>query len=169
MTKSMISKHFDLPLTTLHDWEKESSRKHNLYQFLMAIDEVTLTRVLHQEKSHRIFHILNKNIAQNEHYSFDEIRQAFLKDDYNSATKREQVIYAKFFKECDVEDLESFVELFQVSKRAVKKIYTQIPERSFTGVSKVWDRRFRLKHINNIEKVDKELPLALQQILKKRA
>ena len=166
----MISDIFDLPVTTLNDWEKKNSRKNRLYTFLMAMDEETITQQFAKKQSHRIFHILNRNIAKEEHYAFDEIRQAFLKDDYSNATKREQTIYAKFFKECDVEDLESFVKLFNVSKRAIKKIYRQIPERSFSGVSKTWDKRFRLKHINNVEKrEDEKVPLALQNILKKRA
>ncbi len=170
MTKAIISDIFDLPVTTLNDWEKKSSRKNRLYRFLMAVDEKTVNSELHRKKSHRIFHILNRNIAKKEHYTFEEIREAFLENDYTKATKREQTIYAKFFKECDVEDLETFVEIFNVSKRAVKKIYIQIPERSFVGVSKTWDKRFRLKHINNVAKIeDDKIPLALQDILKKRA
>jgi hypothetical protein len=51
----------------------------------------------------------------------------------------------------------------------VKSIYKQIPERSFKGVSEVWDKRFRLKALDTeILQLSNNIPSALQAILQKR-
>ena len=170
MTKTEISNMFDLPVSTLNDWEKKSSRKNKLYHFLRTLDKESIEKQNRQKREHRIFHILNKNIPKEEQYTFDEIREAFLKDDYSKATMRERIVYAKFFKECDVDDLKSFEETFHASKRQIKKIYQQIPERSLRGVAQVWDRRFRLKHLlgNWGQTEQHTLPPALQKVLSRR-
>ena len=47
-----------------------------------------------------------------------------------------------------MDDLEDLEKNFHISKRDVKTIYKQIPERSFKWVSEVWDKRFRLKALH---------------------
>ena len=145
MTKNEINEVFGIPLTTLYDWEKEGHSKNKLYEFLSNIDEKVVNKAINKkEKTHRIFHILNKNITENYRYTSEEIKKAFSKKNYNLATKREKIIYSRFFKECDEEDLIDLEKTFHVSKRNIKLIYQDIPERAFPGVSKVWDKRFRI-------------------------
>lgn len=150
MTKNDINEVFDIPLTTLYDWEKEEHGKHKLYKLLSNIDKEAANKTINKKKeTHRIFHILNKNITQDHRYSSEEIKRAFSKKDYSLATPREKIIYSRFFKECDVEDLIDLEKTFHVSKRNIKLIYKDIPERAFTGVSKVWDKRFRISSKEN--------------------
>ena len=171
MTKIQINKIFDIPIATLNEWQKVSSKKHKLYSFLIKSNEVLINKVINTHQTHRLFHILNRNISKKEHYSYDEIQNAFLKDDYNKASNKEQIIYSKFFKECDVDDLESLCECFEVSKQNIKKIYISSPYRRLKGVAKVWDKRFRLKHTNDISKsiYANSTPTALEYILQKRS
>ena len=169
MTKKEISKLFDLPLSTLNDWDKETNRKHKLFQFLSSIEFENIDKFSKPKKNHRLFHILNRNIDKNSHFTYDEIKNAFTHTDYQEATQREKIIYSKFFKECDVEDLEDLEKNFHISKRDVKSIYKQIPERSFKGVSDIWDKRFRLKALSNeVLQPSNNLPSALQAILQRR-
>ena len=145
MTKNEITEVFEIPLTTLYDWEKEGHSKNKLYTLLSHLNkEVAHSTVHKQEETHRIFHILNKNIAKEYRYTKEEIKQAFSKNDYSLATQREKIIYSRFFKECDAEDLISLEKTFKVSKRDIKLLYKDIPERAFSGVAKVWDKRFRI-------------------------
>jgi len=145
MTKNEISEVFGIALTTLYDWEKEEHGKHKLYKLLSNIDKEVANKTINKkEETHRIFHILNKNITKDHRYSSEEIKRAFSKKDYSLATPREKIIYSRFFKECDEEDLIDLEKTFHVSKRNIKLIYKDIPERAFTGVSKVWDKRFRI-------------------------
>jgi len=81
-------------------------------------------------------------------FTYEDIQIAFLKDNYSNATPKEKIIYSKFFKECDVDDLESLIKNFELSKQTIKKLYTTLPERQLTGVAKIWDKRFRLKSPN---------------------
>jgi len=149
MTKNEIVEVFDIPLTTLYDWEKEGHSKNKLYKLLSHINKkVACSTINEQEETHRIFHILNKNIAKEYKYTREEIKSAFTKKDYNLATPREKIIYSRFFKECDEEDLISLEKTFNVSKRNIKLIYKDLPERAFSGVSKVWDKRFRMSARN---------------------
>jgi len=156
MTKNEITEVFDIPLTTLYDWEKEDHSKNKLYTFLSHINKkVAYSTINKIENTHRIFHILNKNIAKEYRYTREEIKKAFSQKNYSLATQREKIIYSRFFKECDEEDLISLEKTFQVSKRDIKHIYKDIPERAFPGVSKVWDKRFRMpskKSTNHISK-----------------
>ena len=169
MTKKEISKTFNLPLSTLNDWDKETSRKHKLFQFLSSIDFEDLDNFAQTKKNHRLLHILNRNIDESEHFTYDEIKNAFSHTNYQEATQREKIIYSKFFKECDTDDLEDLEKVFLISKRDVKAIYKQIPERSFKGVFEVWDKRFRLKSLNTeVLKSSNNIPLALQEILQGR-
>jgi len=169
MTKKEISTIFDLPLSTLNDWDKETNRKHKLFQFLSNIEVNDLNKFSKTKQSHRLLHILNRNIDENRHFSYDEIKNAFNRTNYEEATQREKIIYSKFFKECDVDDLEDLEKVFHVSKRDVKTIYKQIPERSFKGVSEVWDKRFRLKAVDTETlQPTNNIPSALQAILHRR-
>jgi len=169
MTKKEISKLFDLPLSTLNDWDKEINRKHKLFQFLSSIEFDDLDKFSKTKKSHRLFHILNRNIDENKYFTHDEIKEAFAHTHYKESTQREKIIYSKFFKECDVNDLEDLEKVFHISKRDVKSIYKQIPERSLKGVSEVWDKRFRLKSLNTeVLQVSNNIPSALQEILQRR-
>ncbi|MDQ7060656.1 MAG: hypothetical protein Q9M43_05790 [Sulfurimonas sp.] len=170
MTKKEISKTFDLPISTLNDWDKEQSRKNKLFQFLKNIKLEDTQKNLKKKKTHRIFHILNRNIENDKKFTYDEVRNAFIQTNYDDATQREKIVYSKFFKECDVSDLEDFEKVFHVSKRDIKTIYKQIPERMFKGVSEIWDKRFRLQSIvTNIPLKTNNIPLALQSILEKRS
>ena len=170
MTKKEISKTFDLPISTLNDWDKEESRKNKLFQFLQNIKLEDTQKNLKKKKTHRIFHILNRNIENDKKFTYDEVRNAFIQTDYDEATQREKIVYSKFFKECDVSDLEDFEKVFHVSKRDIKTIYKQIPERMFKGVAEIWDKRFRLQSIvTSIPLRTNNIPLALQNILEKRS
>ncbi len=147
MTKKEITEVFDIPLSTLYDWEKEGHSKNKLYKLLSHLNKKMIHATIDKpEETHRIFHILNKNIAKEYKYTKEEIQKAFLKKDYSLATQREKIIYSRFFKECDVEDLLSLEKTFHVSKRNIKRIYKDLPERAFPGVAKVWDKRFRIPH-----------------------
>jgi len=170
MTKKEISKIFDLPISTLNDWDKEESRKNKLFQFLQNIKLEDTQKNLKKKNTHRIFHILNRNIDKDKKFTYDEVRNAFIQTDYNDASQREKIVYSKFFKECDVSDLENFEKVFHVSKRDIKTIYKQIPERMFKGVAEIWDKRFRLQSIvTSIPVRTNNIPLALQNILEKRS
>jgi len=168
MTKTEASRILDIPLSTLNDWEKLDSNRHTLYKFIINSDKNEVKNKLTNKKSHRIFHILNRNINDRFHYSFNDIQKAFLKDNYNKATNRERIIYSKFFKECDPDDLESLISVFGVSIRTIKQLYLTLPERKIVGIAKVWDRRFRVKHLIQERKRTNKVPTALQQILKRR-
>jgi hypothetical protein len=169
MTKIEINDIFDIPISTLNEWKKPSSKKHKLYSFLIKYDKQYIDKVTNTHQTHRLFHILNRNIDKTQQYSYDEIQSAFLKEDYNAATQREQLIFSKFFKECDSEDLDSLSSSFEVSKRNIKKIYSSSPQRKLKGVSRVWDKRFRLKHFDtNISDISQSTPSALQLILNRR-
>ena len=169
MTNKEISKIFEISLSTINDWQKEDSNRYKLYQFLHATNVKDVRAIRSQQKDHRLFHILNRNIEQASIYSVKEVKKAFSHKNYNNASLREQVIYSKFFKECDVEDLATLLALLNISIRDVKQIYTSSPLRKFKGVREIWDRRFRIKlektqdtAMNNV------IPSALSLILKKR-
>ena len=169
MTKKEISNIFDLPLSTLNDWDKETNRKHKLFQFLSGIEFDDINKFSKTKKSHRLFHILNRNIDKNKYFTYNEIKDAFTHTNYQKATQREKIIYSKFFKECDTDDLDDLEKVFHVSKRDVKSIYKQIPERLFKGVSEIWDKRFRLKALDtDILQPSNNIPSALQAILQRR-
>ena len=168
MTAKEIYENFDIPISTLNDWQKSESRKHKLYSFLIKADIQDIDKIINSGKSNRVFQILNKNIEKQNQYQYEEIQRAFLKKEYSQATQREQVLYAKFFKEFDQEDLEELCRYFEVNKRDIKKLYVSSPYRELKGVAKVWDRRFRLKHTKSDKKSITTPPLALQQILSKR-
>lgn len=163
MTKSEISDTLDIPLTTLYDWEKEGHPKNKLYRHLSNTNKSVAKSTIQKKKdTHRILHILNRNITDKHKYTREEIKIAFTKKDYSLATQREKVIYSRFFKECDKEDLRDLVKIFHVSTRDIKLLYTDIPERAFPGVAKVWDRRFRINdkvntvaNVSTSQKVDR--------------
>ncbi len=170
MTKHEISTYFDIPVSTLSDWRNTQNRKYKLFLFLENIDLSNIDKLLSKNKSHRIFHILNRNIDKSYAYTFDEIKNAFSKNNYNEATQREHIIYSKFFKECDINDLDTLITTFNISKRNIKRIYESSPLRTLKGVAKVWDSRFRLKHINppKQEASSTHIPKALEHLINKR-
>lgn len=168
MTQTQISKYLDIPLTTLHDWKKEDSSRKKLYQLLINLEEQEVVSKLKKKTNHRFFHILNRNVNDNSKSSFDEIKNAFGKKDYHSATIKEQTIYAKFFREIEVDELENFTKVFNISKRDIKSIYITSPFRNISGVAKNWDRRFRLKHFDIDVEDKKSVPSALQNILNRK-
>ena len=168
MTKAEASRILDIPLSTLNDWEKSDSNRNTLYKFIITSDKNDVENKLNNNKSHRIFHILNRNVNATFNYTFNEIQKAFSKNNYNKATNRECIIYSKFFKECDVDDLESLISVFGISIRIIKQLYLTLPERKIIGVARVWDKRFRVKHLTHEQKRTNKVPSALQHILKKR-
>lgn len=171
MTKAEIHDTFDIPISTLNEWQKPNSRKHKLYSFLIKSEKNYIDKVSSKKKTHRLFHILNRNIDKKYAYTYEEIQSAFSKDNYVNADEREQLIYSKFFKEFESDDLEDLCKYFEVSKRDIKQIYSSSPYRRLKGVAQVWDKRFRLKHVsaNNINIASNSTPSALQLILNKRA
>lgn len=168
MTQIEISKYLDIPLTTLNDWKKEDNNRNKLYQLLINLDKNEVENKFNKKTNHRFFHILNRNINDETKFTFEDIKKAFSKNDYNDATIKEQSIYAKFFKELEVEELDDFVKTFNVSKRDIKQIYISSPFRNLAGVAKVWDKRFRLKHLPTNVESRQILPSALQNILNKK-
>ena len=170
MTKQEISKLFEIPISTLNDWQKENSNRHKLYQFLNQFDVRNTTKILAEKKNHRIFHILNRNIDKAEAFSVTDIKVAFSHDNYTNASEKEHIIYSKFFKECDEEDLTNLIKQFNLSIRNIKKIYLTSPLRKLKGVADIWDKRFRLQplEVSIQSSNDTSIPIALQQILAKR-
>lgn len=146
MTKSEASRILNIPLSTLNDWDNSTHSKNTLFRFIIASDLKDVENKLSTNKSHRLFHILNRNSTQ-ENYTYHDIQTAFSKNDYANATQKEKIIYAKFFKECDVDDLDSLIVTFGLSKQTIKKLYSTLPERQLSGVAKIWDKRFRLKSL----------------------
>ncbi|UTJ05586.1 hypothetical protein [Arcobacter roscoffensis] len=169
MTQTETSKYLDIPLTTLNDWKKEDSNRYKLYQLLISLDKSDVVQKLNKKVNHRVFSILNRNIDDNSKSTFDEIRKAFSKKDYHAGTIKEQTIYSKFFKELEVNELEDFVNTFNVSKRDIKSIYISSPFRNLSGVAKNWDKRFRLKHLPLQKEHNKNVPSGLQSILNKKS
>jgi hypothetical protein len=170
MTKKEISRLFDIPLSTVNDWQKEDSTRHKLYEFLRAVSKKEYQSIKLQQKNHRLLHILNRNIDKKNAYGVKDIKRAFLQTDFNEASDSQQVIYSKFFKECDSDDLKSLVELFDLSIRDIKKIYISSPLRKLKGVREVWDKRFRIKSNDSSAFLsnDNNIPAALAHVLEKR-
>ncbi|NQY23624.1 MAG: hypothetical protein HRT41_06295 [Campylobacteraceae bacterium] len=168
MTQVEISKYLEIPLTTLNDWKKEDSNRNKLYQLLIHLDKKELQNISEKKVTHRFFHILNRNIDEHFKFTYSDIKKAFNKSKYDDASIKEQSIYSKFFKELSPDELEEFISTFDISKRDVKNIYITSPFRSLTGVAKSWDKRFRLKHLPLNGDNENIVPLALQNILKRK-
>ncbi|MDF1879032.1 hypothetical protein JHD46_05185 [Sulfurimonas sp. SAG-AH-194-C20] len=169
MTNKEISKLFEIPLSTINDWQKQDSNRYKLYQFLHASNMKDATDITTQQKNHRLLHILNRNIDKKNAYSIKEIENAFSRCEYASGSQREQVIYSKFFKECDTEDLSSLQSLLNISVRNVKQIYLSSPLRKLRGVRNIWDKRFRVNFDDgSFTPSNNSIPTALVHILNKR-
>ena len=168
MTQVEISKTLDIPFATLNDWKQTNSNRNKLYELLINLDKSLVDDIFDKKNNHRFFHILNRNIDDVK-FTYDDIRKAFLKKDYHEATLKEQTIFSKFFKELDIDELEDFVKVFNLSKRNIKNIYISSPFRSIVGVAKKWDKRFRLKHIQSNQNFKQTLPFVLQNILNKKS
>jgi len=143
MTKKQISEIFNIPMSTLSEWSKPTHNKHKLYIHLINSSSDQIKTTL--EKKHRLLHILNRNTT-GEKYTLDEIKKAFDVEDYTSTSQRQKSIYRKFFKECDSLDLDELSHEHGISIRKVKNIYINSPERTFSGVSRIWNKRFRIKN-----------------------
>ena len=168
MTQKEITNYLNIPLTTLNDWKKTDSARNKLYELLINLDSSIALTILNKKVNHEIFSILNRNIADDSNFTFDEIKTAFSKSSYSDSTPREQIIYAKFFKELDPSELDDFTSTFNVSKRNIKNIYLTSPFRFLSGVSKLYDKRFRVRHANNnlqTSKSKQNIPAALKQLL----
>jgi len=161
MTKKQISEIFNIPLSTLSEWSKPTHNKHKLYIHLINSSTHQVETTL--EKKHRLLHILNRNITGKK-YTLDEIKEAFDVEDYAYTTKRQKSIYRKFFKECDSFDLDELIHQHGISIRKVKNIYINSPERTFSGVSRVWNRRFRIKNEPH-HKIEIPFPSLLSRIV----
>ena len=167
MTQVEISNYLDIPFATLNDWKQENSKRNILYEFLINLDIEFVENILNKKNNHRFFHILNRNTS-NDKFSYEDIKKAFQKNDYHLASIKEQIIYSKFFKEIEIDELEDFIKTFNVSKRVIKAIYISSPFRNIEGIAKKWNKRFRLANLNiSIESTNK-IPTALQNILNKK-
>ncbi len=155
MTHREIKEYLNIPLSTLDSWKNESHPKYKLYLLLSNTDSKYVEKKISTEnKTHRIFHIVNRNSIES--YNWEDIHNAFKKDNYENASNKETIIYSKFFKECEPADLDSLLKIFNVSKRNIKKIYLTSPLRKLTGVAKVWDVRFRIPTANRFTPKKKE-------------
>ncbi len=142
MTNQQISEKFNIPTSTVAEWSNPNHNKHTIYLYLLNSSEKQVDQTIN--KKHRLLPILNRNIADKE-YTLYEIKEAFTCKDTRNATWRQKAIWSKFFKECDVEDLEDLIQHHGVSTKRVKRIYLELPERAFSGVNNVWDKRFHIK------------------------
>jgi len=142
MNNLQISEKYDIPLSTVYDWAKPD---HNKYKVYLCLKESLISKPKKSSaKRHRILHILNRNINGVEKYSFDEVKEAFDITHFDSNSRRHRIIASKFFKECDLEDLDSLTKNYGISIRGVKYTYSNSPEKKLRGVQKKWNRRFRL-------------------------
>jgi len=161
MTNKQISEIYEIPLSTVHEWSKPTHNKHKVYLHLQNSSPYI------PHKNHRLLHILNRNILNTQKYTIEEIETTLNSKTSNFANQRQKIIVSKFFKECDVEDLEKLIKEHGVSIKRVKKIYEESPERKLLGVQKVWNKRFRLKAIKT-ERVKKPFPALLLKTIKDR-
>lgn len=168
MTHAHITHYLEIPLTTLNDWKKPNSNRNKLYELLINLDEQEVEHILSKKTNHRFFHILNRNINNHSKFTTTDIKKAFSKKDYHDATIKEQTIYAKFFKELEPNELDEFVQTFNISKRDIKSIYISSPFRQLKGVASSWDKRFRLKAYTISHENEKVTPYALQHILNRK-
>ena len=169
MTQIEISKYLDIPFATLNDWKQENSNRNKLYELLSNLEIDFVEKILNKKENHRFFHILNRNI-ENDKFTFEDIKKAFLKQNYHDGNIKEQTIYSKFFKEIEIDELEDFISTFTLSKRNIKNIYITSPFRTIDGIAKKWDKRFRLKRFDsNTNNLKKSIPSALQNILNKKS
>jgi len=125
------------------------------------IDKTSESKNIFIQKSHRIFHILNRNIE--EKFSFEDIKSAFSNDDYTKSSLNDRFVYSRFFKECDYDDLEKLILVFGVSKKTIRKLYTSLPERKLVGVSEVWDKYFKLQPIQKEVLVHDDIQVFLKK------
>lgn len=167
MTQLEINNYLDIPFTTLSDWKKENSNRSKLYELLLNLDTNLVHNILDKKNNHRFFHILNRN-TNNDNFEYSDIKKAFNNKDYHLASIKEQVIYSKFFKEIDVEELDDFTKTFNVSKRDIKAIYISSPFRNIEGIAKKWNKRFRLPALKINTNSSNKMPTALQNILNKK-
>lgn len=96
----------------------------------------------------RLINFKTKNINGVEKYSFYEVKEAFDITRFDSNSRRHRIIASKFFKECDLEDLDSLTKNYGISIRGVKHTYSNSPEKKLKSVQKngIEDLGCRLKN-----------------------
>jgi len=114
----------------------------------------------------RILDILNRNIVGR--YDFNQIQSAFRKDPSIPNTPEENFIFDRFFKECDLNDLDDLIKVFSLERKNIIEIYKRTSTRDFIGVAKVWDKEFGLKTITPPKPKPLKMSKALKKILIKR-
>ena len=67
-----------------------------LIQLLSNLDTQEVGKILNKKNNHRFFHILNRNI-ENVKFTFEDIKKAFLKQDYHDGNIKEIVVLLNEF------------------------------------------------------------------------
>lgn len=97
----------------------------------------------------KLLNIFNRNVPLTKIYKADEIKEAFLKESYDSGTHREQELYIIFFTECtnneDIEDLKKFCN---TTSTKIKRIYNSFSIERKNEFGNFWIKRFRLPKID---------------------
>lgn len=107
---------------------------------LSRLNKLLINKINKKYENHRFFHILNRNIEESERYLKEEIEIAFRKSEYDEATIREKVIYSKFFRELEIDEVAEFCETFKVQECNIRAIYESSPLKLLRGVSEIWDK-----------------------------
>ena len=136
--------------STLSNWAKEENEKHALYKLLLNLPSSEAAALLKKQPTHRLSQLLNKNTADKYKFSYQEIVAAFKHSNYSELSVREKIIVERFFKECEYDDYKSLQVAYNIPRGNVKKLYISSQNlRSLTGVAKIWDRAFRLPHLQS--------------------
>jgi hypothetical protein len=89
--------------------------------------------------------IFNRNIPIEEQFTIEEIKKAFSK---TVGTKREILLYGRFFKECPTEEcIEKLKSTFEVKIQILKKIYKSFTDDDKFEFGSFWSWRFRLSRV----------------------
>lgn len=94
----------------------------------------------------RLPHILNRNIAKINRISKKEINSAFTRRDYAFLRQTERVVFSKFIKEVEIEDIDAILEAYNFKKEDIKRIYETSPYRN-SLLSSEWDKYFELETV----------------------
>jgi len=113
----------------------------------------------------RLPHILNRNIVNK--ISTDEINLTFSRKEYSHLRNIERVVFSKFIKEVEIEDIDSILESYDFTKEDIKRLYETSPYRN-SLLSKEWDKYFELQSIFKPKKVVRKPSRITMQILAKR-
>lgn len=103
----------------------------------------------YKNKENKLFQLFNRNIPIENRYSDDEIKHAFSKEDYSSGSKKEQLLYIIFFKECTKnEDINDLVELYNINITKIKGLYKSFSDKRKIEFGVFWSNRFNLPIIS---------------------